>query len=72
MNVMKSELLPSASAQICHAFEPLLSASARSMTICDAKELHPMMAPFDQNSSLSDLIEQWWCEAMYKHSDTSL
>ena len=38
--------------------------------VCDAKELHPMIAPFDQNSSLSDLIER--CEAMYKHSDTSL
>ena len=76
VNVILSELLPSTSAQIWKELEPILSASARSMTIllqrvCDAKELHPMIALFDQNSSLSDLIER--CEAMYKHSsDTSL
>jgi hypothetical protein len=37
-------------------------------SVCGVKEMHPMMAPFAQESSLNDLTAR--CESLFKNNDS--
>ena len=37
-------------------------------SVCGVKEMHPMMAPFAQESSLNDLTAH--CESLFKNNDS--
>ena len=75
VNVVHSALYESTALQIWKELEGLLTKSSDSMrgllkSVCGVKEVHPMMAPFAKESSLSDLITR--CKSLFKNIDSVL